>query len=97
MFPWTHTLQYAPRRGDQTIGYVPSAIIAAITNEQDSPRFRAAMVSAESLLISSVAVLETSHPIAQAFHYARAFRTQHSRKRDLVRAAALADIGVIHA
>jgi uncharacterized protein with PIN domain len=36
-----------------------SAIIAAITNEQDSPRFRAAMVGAESLSISSVAVLET--------------------------------------
>jgi ribonuclease VapC len=36
-----------------------SAIIAAITNEPDSPRFRAAMASAESLLISSVAVLET--------------------------------------
>lgn len=36
-----------------------SAIIAAITNEEDSPRFRAAMVGAESLLISSVAVLET--------------------------------------
>jgi ribonuclease VapC len=36
-----------------------SAIIAAITNEQDSQRFRAAMLAAESLLISSVAVLET--------------------------------------
>jgi ribonuclease VapC len=36
-----------------------SAIIAAITNEPDSLRFRAAMASAESLLISSVAVLET--------------------------------------
>jgi len=36
-----------------------SAIIAAITNEQDSPHFQAAMVGAESLLISSVAVLET--------------------------------------
>jgi ribonuclease VapC len=36
-----------------------SAIIAAIANEQDSPHFRAAMVGAESLLISSVAVLET--------------------------------------
>jgi ribonuclease VapC len=36
-----------------------SAIIAAITNEQDSPRFRAAMAGAETLLISSVAVLET--------------------------------------
>src|SRR5579859_4776902 len=36
-----------------------SAIIAAITNEQDSSRFRAAMLSAESLLMSSVAVLET--------------------------------------
>jgi ribonuclease VapC len=36
-----------------------SAIIATITNEQDSPRFRAAMLGARSLLISSVAVLET--------------------------------------
>ena len=36
-----------------------SAIIATITNEQDSSRFRAAMLDAESLLISSVAVLET--------------------------------------
>jgi ribonuclease VapC len=36
-----------------------SAIIAAITNEQDGSRFRAAMLGAESLLISSVAVLET--------------------------------------
>lgn len=36
-----------------------SAIIATITNEQDSPRFRAAMLGAESLLISSIAVLET--------------------------------------
>ena len=36
-----------------------SAIIAAITNEGDSSRFRAAMLGAESLLISSVAVLET--------------------------------------
>jgi ribonuclease VapC len=36
-----------------------SAIIATITNEQDSSRFRAAMLGAESLLISSVAVLET--------------------------------------
>jgi ribonuclease VapC len=36
-----------------------SAIIAAITNEEDSSRFRAAMLDAESLLISSVAVLET--------------------------------------
>jgi len=35
-----------------------SAIIATITNEQDSSRFRAAMLDAESLLISSVAVLE---------------------------------------
>lgn len=36
-----------------------SAIIATITNEQDSARFRAAMLGAESLLISSVGVLET--------------------------------------
>ncbi|CAN7732547.1 type II toxin-antitoxin system VapC family toxin [Bradyrhizobium sp. LjRoot220] len=36
-----------------------SAIIATITNEQDSSRFRAAMLDADSLLISSVAVLET--------------------------------------
>jgi ribonuclease VapC len=36
-----------------------SAIIATITNEQDSSRFRMAMLSAESLLISSIAVLET--------------------------------------
>jgi ribonuclease VapC len=36
-----------------------SAIIAAITNEQDSSRFQAAMRSAEILLMSSVAVLET--------------------------------------
>jgi ribonuclease VapC len=36
-----------------------SAIIATITSEQDSSRFRAAMLGAESLLTSSVAVLET--------------------------------------
>jgi ribonuclease VapC len=36
-----------------------SAIIATITNEQDSSRFQAAMHGAESLLMSSVAVLET--------------------------------------
>jgi len=36
-----------------------SAIIASIMNEQDSSRFREAMLVAESLLISSVAVLET--------------------------------------
>ena len=36
-----------------------SAIIASITNELDSSRFRAAMLGADSLLISSVAVLET--------------------------------------
>jgi uncharacterized protein with PIN domain len=37
-----------------------SAIIATITNEPDSTRYQAAMLDAESLLISSVAVLETS-------------------------------------
>src|SRR5258708_16374789 len=36
-----------------------SAIIASITNEQDSSRIQAAMLGAESLLISSVTVLET--------------------------------------
>ena len=36
-----------------------SAIIAAITNEQDGSRFREAMLSAETLLMSSVAALET--------------------------------------
>ena len=36
-----------------------SAIIAAIANEQDGPRYRAAMLGADSLLISAVAVLET--------------------------------------
>src|SRR5438874_8511585 len=36
-----------------------SAIIATIANEQDSARFRTAMLGAENLLISSVAVLET--------------------------------------
>jgi ribonuclease VapC len=36
-----------------------SAIIATITNEQDSSHFRATMLGAESLLISSIAVLET--------------------------------------
>jgi ribonuclease VapC len=36
-----------------------SAIIATITNEPDSTRYQAAMLDAESLLISSVAVLET--------------------------------------
>ena len=36
-----------------------SAIVASITNELDSSRFRAAMLGADSLLISSVAVLET--------------------------------------
>ena len=35
-----------------------SAIIAAITNEQDSSRFREAMLGAENLSISSVTVLE---------------------------------------
>jgi uncharacterized protein with PIN domain len=34
-----------------------SAIIAAITAEQDGSRFREAMLSAETLLMSSVAVL----------------------------------------
>lgn len=36
-----------------------SAIIATITNEPDGSRFRAAMLGAESLSMSSVAVLET--------------------------------------
>src|ERR1700730_2025409 len=36
-----------------------SAIIATITNEQDSSPFREAMLGAENLSISSVAVLET--------------------------------------
>src|ERR1700686_3058411 len=36
-----------------------SAITATITNEPDSARYQAAMLGAESLLISSVAVLET--------------------------------------
>jgi ribonuclease VapC len=36
-----------------------SAIVASITNEQDSSRDREAMLVAETLLISSVAVLET--------------------------------------
>jgi len=36
-----------------------SAIIATITNEQESPRFREALLGAENLSISSVAVLET--------------------------------------
>jgi uncharacterized protein with PIN domain len=36
-----------------------SAIIAAITNEPDGPRYQAAMLGAENLLISAVAVLET--------------------------------------
>jgi len=36
-----------------------SAIIATITNEPDGSRFRAAMLAAETLSISSVAVLET--------------------------------------
>jgi ribonuclease VapC len=36
-----------------------TAIIAAVANEQDSSRFRAAMLGADSLLISSVAALET--------------------------------------
>src|SRR5438309_1958415 len=36
-----------------------SAIIATLTNEPDSSRFRAAMLAAETLLISSVTVLET--------------------------------------
>jgi len=35
------------------------AIIATIRDEQDSSHFRAAMLGAESLLISSIAVLET--------------------------------------
>jgi ribonuclease VapC len=36
-----------------------SAIIAAVTNEPDGSRYRAAMLGADSLLISAVAVLET--------------------------------------
>ena len=36
-----------------------SAIIATINNEPDSSRYRAAMLGAESLLMSSIAVLET--------------------------------------
>ena len=36
-----------------------SAIIATITNETDGPRYRAAMLGADSLFISAVAVLET--------------------------------------
>ena len=36
-----------------------SAIIATIANEPDSSHFRAAMLGAESLLMSSIAVLET--------------------------------------
>lgn len=36
-----------------------SAIIAAIANEQDGPRYRAAMLGGDSLLISAVVVLET--------------------------------------
>lgn len=36
-----------------------SAIIAAIANEPDGPRFRTAMLDADSLLISAVTVLET--------------------------------------
>ena len=36
-----------------------SAIIATITNEPDGSRYRSAMLGAESLLISAVAVLET--------------------------------------
>ena len=35
------------------------AIIATITNEPDGSRYRSAMLGAESLLISAVAVLET--------------------------------------
>jgi ribonuclease VapC len=36
-----------------------SAIIATITNEPDSSRYQAAMIGSDSLLMSSVAVLET--------------------------------------
>lgn len=36
-----------------------SAIIAAIANESDGPRYQAAMLDADSLLISAVTVLET--------------------------------------
>jgi ribonuclease VapC len=36
-----------------------SAIIASIANEEDSSRFRAAMLGADTLLMSSVTVLET--------------------------------------
>lgn len=36
-----------------------SAIIAAITNEPDAARYRAAMHGAESVMISALAVLET--------------------------------------
>jgi ribonuclease VapC len=36
-----------------------SAIVAAIANEPDSSQYQAAMLGADSLLISSVAVLET--------------------------------------
>jgi ribonuclease VapC len=36
-----------------------SAIIATIGNEEDSSRYRAAMLGTETLLISSIAALET--------------------------------------
>ena len=36
-----------------------SAIIATIANEVDGSRYRAAMLNADSLLISTVAVMET--------------------------------------
>jgi uncharacterized protein with PIN domain len=36
-----------------------SAIIAAITNEPDGSRYQAAMLGADSLLISALALLET--------------------------------------
>ena len=36
-----------------------SAVIATITNEQDSSRFRAAMLGAKSLMMASVAALDT--------------------------------------
>jgi ribonuclease VapC len=44
-----------------------SAIIATVTNEPDGQRYRTAMLQADSLLISAVAVLETKIVLSARF------------------------------
>lgn len=44
-----------------------SAIVATVTNEPDGQRYRTAMLEADSLLMSAVAVLETKIVLAARF------------------------------